>query len=274
MNFRFPRGSAAWPAFFFLCVLTAALAASLENGPAPKMIAVAGGTFFMGSNEGAFSRNERVHEVTLKPFLISEAEVTQDLYQAVMKENPSRFKNGENPVESISWFDAVRFCNALSEQCGFAPAYVIEGETVVWNRESRGFRLPTEAEWEYAARGGQYGTTEPLTRALYSGGETAPELAWYSANSARRPQPVKRKLPNELGLYDMSGNVWEWCWDWFNDYPSGPAVDPCGAAAGRNRVYRGGSFFNQLQQIRITFRMSEPPVLKAYSVGFRIAQNR
>lgn len=272
MNFRFPRGSAARPAAFFLCVLTAALAAPLENGPVPKMIAVTGGTFFMGSNEGAFSRNERVHEVTLKPFLISETEITQDLYQGVMKENPSHFKNSENPVENVSWFDAVRFCNALSEQCGFAPAYVVDGETVTWNRESRGFRLPTEAEWEYAARGGQYGTGEPLARALYSGGETAPELAWYSANSARRPQPVKRKLPNELGLYDMSGNVWEWCWDWWEDYSSGVQGDPAGPATGAYRVIRGGAWYINAQFLRSAYRGGLTPTYRSDGIGFRLVR--
>jgi formylglycine-generating enzyme required for sulfatase activity len=238
------------------------------------MIAVAGGTFWMGSNEGSFRQNERVHEVRLPSFFISETEVTQDLWQAVMGTNPSIFKGPDNPVENVSWYDAVRFCNALSELCGLAPAYTIEGETVTWNRQAKGYRLPTEAEWEYAARGGQSGATgDPLSIAAYSGGATAMEIAWYGGNAGKRTQPVKGKAPNELGLYDMSGNVWEWCWDWFGDYPTDYAYNPAGPDTGFKRVYRGGSWFNAANQLRVTFRICDPPASKAKSLGFRLAQN-
>ncbi|MDR1507028.1 MAG: formylglycine-generating enzyme family protein [Treponema sp.] len=258
---------------FFLLILIAAGVFSQENGPHPKMIAVPGGTFMMGSNEGAYRQNERVHEVSLRSFFVSETEVTQELYQAVMKENPSQFKGNDYPVENISWFDAVKFCNALSEESGLPPAYVINGDSVTWNRESAGYRLPTEAEWEYAARGGQNGFLGELGKAGYAGSLVPGDVAWYSANSGRRTQPVKKKLPNELGIYDMSGNVLEWCWDWFDDYPSGPVYDPDGAAAGRHKVFRGGAFVNMVNQIRISFRVGNPPSTKANSVGFRLARN-
>jgi formylglycine-generating enzyme required for sulfatase activity len=249
------------------------------------MIAVAAGTFLMGSNAAVDRQNERVHEVTVRPFFISEAEVTQELYEAVMKENPSyaTAKGADFPINMVTWFDAVRFCNALSEQTGLSPAYTINGDTVVWNRESEGYRLPTEAEWEYAARGGPYGAqNEAVSGAVYSGlayqSERAADLkpgdvAWYNANSGKRAQPVRKKLPNELGLYDMSGNVMEWCWDWLDDYPRDPVHDPSGAPAGRNRILRGGSFTTQDTLIKVTKRHSETPATKAYSIGFRVAQN-
>ncbi|MDR2700884.1 MAG: formylglycine-generating enzyme family protein [Spirochaetaceae bacterium] len=245
----------------------------------PVMVSVKGGNFFMGSNEGSFRTTERVHEVTLRPFFISETPVTQELYTAVMSKNPSAFKKGADfPVESVSWFDAVLFCNALSVRTGLSPAYAIEGEKVTWNRESKGFRLPTEAEWEFAARGGLYGAQGgPLEKAFFAGGNAensaAQDYCWYSQNSAKTTHPVKSKLPNQLGLYDMSGNVWEWCWDWHDDYPAGPVTDYAGAATGRKRIYRGGSWYNNLNLLRTTFRISEDPSFKANSLGFRIAQN-
>jgi formylglycine-generating enzyme required for sulfatase activity len=240
----------------------------------PVMISVRGGTFFMGSNENRVT--EKIHEVTVRPFSISDAPVTQDMYFAVMGENPSRFKVSDNPVETVSWFDAVRFCNALSVRNGFAPAYVIEGESVTWIRESRGYRLPTEAEWEFAARGGNYGILGPLDRSYFAGGDAAAnpqDYCWFSANAKASPRGVRGKLPNQLGLYDMSGNVWEWCWDFYDDYPAGPVFDYTGAASSRKRVMRGGCHVNIINLLRTTYRYWESPAYTAPSVGFRIAQN-
>jgi formylglycine-generating enzyme required for sulfatase activity len=259
--------------FLSLCIQSAVLAFSLEPAAAPfNMIRISGGSFFMGSNEGAFRSNERVHEVTVNSFLIGETEVTQELYSAVMNQTPSSFKGSNLPVESVTWFDAVRFCNALSELNGLSPAYTIEGEKVTWDRDSKGFRLPTEAEWEYAARGGQDGG-EILEKAGYAGGSAAGDISWYSGNSSRRAQPVKGKNPNQLGIYDMSGNVWEWCWDWYDNYPADPVFDPLGPEKGRNRVFRGGAWVTPVNQLRVSFRVGNPPDSKANSVGFRIAQN-
>jgi formylglycine-generating enzyme required for sulfatase activity len=260
---------------FLLFLFTAVIALPLESGLHPRMIAVAGGSFTMGSTESIYRQDEKIHQVNVRSFFLSETEVTQDLYQAVMGTNPSYFKGGDNPVEMVTWYDAVKFCNALSEMNGLTPAYFIDGDNVVWNRDAKGYRLPTEAEWEYAARGGQNGYLGELSQSFYAGGENAADLAWYVANSGRRSQPVRGKLPNQLGFYDMSGNVWEWCWDWFDVYPDGFTANPQGPDSGRlkYKVFRGGSWINRLGEIRITYRRGDPPANKAHSVGIRLAQN-
>jgi len=263
----------------FFCVLlfvTILPVFALDPPLKPAMISVKGGSFFMGSNEGAFRNNEKVHEVTVSTFLISETPVTQELYMAVMKENPSVFKGSANPVDSVSWFDAVLFCNALSIQVGLSPAYTIEETKISWNREAKGYRLPTEAEWEFAARGGLLGDRDPLEKAFFAGGSeenNAADYCWFSLNSGRTTHPVKTKLPNQLGIYDMSGNVWEWCWDWHDDYPANPVPGYAGPDTGKRRIYRGGSYYNNASMQRVTFRISDDPALKASSRGFRIVQN-
>jgi formylglycine-generating enzyme required for sulfatase activity len=237
------------------------------------------------------SRGEAIRtvEARVSSFFISETEVTQDLYTAVMGENPSYFKGGDLPVDSVSWFEAAAFCNALSVRAGLPPAYVINGENVVWDRKSRGYRLPTEAEWEYAAREGRYGAlgSEPLGRAFFAGcppsvsegdyTRLAMDYGWFRLNSVidkrQSTQPVKGKLPNKLGLYDMSGNVWEWCWDWQDDYPPEPVSDYAGPAGGKYKVARGGSYFNDLKQLTTTTRTGNDPAFKYRTTGFRIAQN-
>ena len=270
MNYRKP--------LFFLVLIYLAIPLIAADFTRPEMISVRGGTFFMGSNENRIA--ERPFEVTVRSFLISRTPITQGLYTAVMNENPSFFKNTDNPVEMVDWYDAVRFCNALSTRIGLPPAYRIDGDNITWIRESRGFRLPTEAEWEFAARGGIFGSRGPLDRAFFAGGEgidnpSALDYSWFSLN-ARNPvgtRPVGGKLPNQLGIFDMSGNVWEWCWDWFAEYPSDTVSDYFGPVMGRNRVYRGGSYMNNMNLIRTTSRDSAVPTLKARTVGFRIVQN-
>ncbi|MDR2211249.1 MAG: formylglycine-generating enzyme family protein [Spirochaetaceae bacterium] len=264
-----------------MLLLAGANALAAEPPGMPAMISIRGGTFLMGSSENPFKDSERVHEVTVRSFLLSETEVTQELYIEVMKENPSVFKGPNLPVDSVSWMDAILFCNALSLRSGLSPAYTIEGETVIWNQESKGYRLPTEAEWEYAARGGLNGAAgnTPLEKASFAGDPRGDspgnpqDYCWFAPNGARSTHPVKGKLPNQLGLYDMSGNVWEWCWDLFGNYPAEPVSSYTGSSTGNTRVYRGGSYLNQINQLRTTFRIWEKPALKASTLGFRIARS-
>jgi len=177
----------------------------LEN-----FVFVEGGTFQMGSNDGD-SDEKPVHSVTVSSFYVGKFEVTQKEYQNVMGKNPSYFKGENNPVENVTWYDAVKYCNKRSEKEGRTPSYNINGNNVTCDFSANGYRLPTEAEWEYAARGGNKSQNYK-----YSGSNKIGDVAWYDSNSGLRTHPVGQKAPNELGIYDMTGNVWEWCWDWYD----------------------------------------------------------
>ena len=212
------------------------------NMPGVKLVRIEGGTFQMGSNNGR-DTEKPVHTVTVSAFYLGKYEVTQKEWEAVMRINPSSFKGDILPVENVTWFDVVEYCNRLSQKEGLTPAYTISGRTpasgypitaatVTWNRNANGYRLPTEAEWEYAARGGN-GSPNNYT---YAGSNTVDEVAWYSGNSGSRTHDVGTKKPNGLGLYDMSGNVYEWCWDRYGNYSSGAQNNPIGASSGSNRV--------------------------------------
>jgi len=262
--------------FFFTILAFCAVLAVQAQTPVPRMVRVEGGTYWQGSLEGPFKANELAHLATVSTFLIAATETTQELWQNVTGKNPSRFPGPQRPVEFVSWFDAVAFCNALSLREGLEPAYEITGTEVRWNRWAKGYRLPTEAEWEYAARGGRLGALdgEALTKAPYSGGTEADELAWYEKNSGKTTKPVGGKEPNQLGLYDLSGNVWEWCWDWYGEYPRTSVHDPEGAAQGPGqKVLRGGAWFTPVQLLRATYRYWNAPTFKVNSVGFRLARN-
>ena len=243
-------------------------AMSLErSGSSPiriDMIEAPAGTFLMGDEADG-----PVHRVRItKPFLPASVPVTQELYQAVMGDNPSRFQGSDLPVESVSWFDAVKFCNRLSERMNLNPAYRIEDQKVSWNRESFGFRLPTEAEWEYACRAGS------TTR--YSWGDLESnigESAWYMENSQGTTQPVGQKKPNSWGLFDMHGNVWEWVWDWYDGYPNQETVDPVGSRAGSARVVRGGCWLVGALDCRSAIRFYVEPGLRGADVGFRLSRS-
>jgi formylglycine-generating enzyme required for sulfatase activity len=195
---------------------------------------------------------------TLSAFTMSATEVTQGQYAAIMGINPSTFTgNPARPVETVSWYDSLVFCNQLSIQAGLQPCYSISGGTnpnawgavptadnSTWNAATvnmgaNGYRLPTEAEWEYAARGGA-----PLDSYAYAGSDTIGDAAWYDANALGATHAVKGKAANKLGLYDMSGNAYERCWDWYDAYPSASQTDPTGAVSGTLRVLRGGSWFS------------------------------
>jgi formylglycine-generating enzyme len=242
-----------------------------------KMAYCPAGEFWMGSEEGVGYKSERPrHCVKIsKPFLMGQTQVTQALWQAVMNENPSKFYfMGRNwPVEQVSWFDMVRFCNRLSELENFRPVYDIgsgDKPTVNLDFSANGYRLPTEAEWEYAAKAG--------TELLYAGSEYIDEVGWYCSNSSNTTHEVATKKPNAWGLYDMSGNVLEWCndqWDGkvYNSRKSSPEVnsDPCNyASAPAKRVARGGSHA-QTRFAQITsFRFS--PFPKRDLIGGRLVR--
>jgi formylglycine-generating enzyme required for sulfatase activity len=219
----------------------------------------------MGSPEGEEGRtaNETRHEVTLGGFFIAKYEVSQKEYAAVMRNNPSAFKGDDNPVEQVSWFDAVRYCNEKSRREGLAPAYTINGADVTWNRAANGYRLPTEAEWEYACRAG-------------SSGPFSVNRANFNKNLRQRgskTNSVGSADPNVWGIYDMHGNVWEWCWDWLGNYPAGKQTDPAGPASGTARVDRGGGWYTSTEQLRSAYRGSDKPDYKDDSLGFRLARS-
>ena len=192
------------------------------NGVTFKMIPVEGGTFTMGATpeqQNPYSDEEPAHQVTLSSYAIGETEVTQALWKAVMGNNPSYFKGDDRPVENVSWNDCQQFITKLNNLTG------------------RKFRLPTEAEWEFAARGGN-----KSKGCQYSGSNNISDVAWYDGNSSGTTHPVKTKQPNELGVYDMSGNVWEWCQDWKGSYTSNSQTNPTGPNTGSYRVNRGGGW--------------------------------
>jgi len=230
-----------------------------------NMVLVDGGTFQMGSTD--YSDEKPVHQVTVSSFFIGKYEVTQKEWQSIMGNNPSGFKGDNRPVEKVTWYNAVEYCNKLSKKEGLTPVYTINGNNVTCNWSANGYRLPTEAEWEYAARGGN--KSKGYT---YSGSNTVGNVAWYDSNSSYRTHDVGTKAPNELGIYDMSGNVWEWCWDWYDIfyYSNSPKNDPKGANSGSSRVYRGGSWSRYDDYCRVAYRFDDSPGNSYYNLGLRV----
>ena len=208
------------------------------------------------SLESIHSDEKPVHKVNItKPYLIGKYEVTQSEYQEIMGNNPSVNKGNNNPVEKVSWNDAVDFCSKLtsSERSNgnLKKGYV--------------YRLPTEAEWEFAARGGNKSKGY-----IFSGSNSINSVAWYEKNSGKHTHPVGQKSPNELGVYDMTGNVWEWCQDSYGAYPSGSVVDPKGVSSGSTWVIRGGCCFDSVSDSQVTNRHYYKPDVKGFLCGFRI----
>ena len=218
------------------------------NGASIEMVAIKGGTFQMGSNEG--DDEKPIHSVTVSDFSIGKTEVTQAQWVAIMGSNPSSFKGDNLPVEQVSWDDVQVFLGKLNVKTG------------------KTYRLPTEAEWEYAARGGK--DSQGYT---YSGSNTIADVAEYDGNNNKSTKPVAGRKPNELGLYDMSGNVWEWCSDWYgeNYYASLLQNNPQGPSTGSNRVFRGGSWPDHASYCRVAIRGLVTPYYRSYNLGFRLA---
>ena len=198
--------------------------------------------------ENPYEIEKPMHRVTLtNDYYIGKYEVTQALWQAMMGSNPSRFKGNNLPVENVSWNDCQDFVSKLNVMTG------------------KKFRLPTEAEWEYAAKGGKKGRGYQ-----YSGSNTLGDVAWYGKNSGHKTHAVGAKQPNELGIYDMTGNVFEWCQDWYDSYSSSPQTNPIGAASGSYRVIRGGSWGSSAGNCRSSYRFHHTPDYRDGYLGLRL----
>ena len=219
------------------------------NGVSFKMIYVEGGTFQMGSDDSdAYDHEKPIHSVSLSSYHIGETPVTQALWEAVMGSNPSKFKGDNLPVETVSWNDCQEFIQKLNQLTG------------------KKFRSPTEAEWEYAARGGKHHSPYK-----YAGSNSLDEVAWYGGNSGGATHSVKTKKPNALGIYDMSGNVWEWCQDWYEEYSDSAQTDSKDPSEGSIRVLRGGSWNINARYSRVSYRSIFGPAYRDFSSGFRLS---
>ncbi|MGH8551865.1 MAG: formylglycine-generating enzyme family protein [Methylococcales bacterium] len=238
------------------------------------MVAIPGSRFLMGGSRddpSAYDSERPQHPVRVASFLMSKYPVTVEDYRTVMTETPSEWveqkPDDRCPANYITWLQAVEFCNALSEREAFKPCYKIEGRSVEWLRNRNGYRLPTEAEWEYAARAG--------TQSVYFFGDDAARLgeyAWYSENSGKELHPVGTLKPNPFGLHDLLGNVWEWCWDWYGPYDA-TQNNPAGPESGEYRRLRGGSAWNVPGNLRSANRIGYQPEVRDEYIGFRCVRS-
>ena len=232
----------------------------------PGFVPVPPGRFTMGAPVGEVGRfkDEVEHPVVLsRAYAIATTEVTRGLWESVVPGGAPPGQGADLPVEGVSWLDAITFCNALSAAAGRAPAYYVDGAVVRWSQEANGYRLPTEAEWEFAARAQQLGA--------FAGGDAAGATAWFVATSNGSPHAGSLLAPNRLGVYDMSGNVGEWVWDRYGDYPAGEVSDPEGAGVGETRVIRGGSYKDPERAVRVAYRKAALPDSRSLPVGVRLA---
>ena len=244
-----------------------------------RMVRVEGGTYKMGSKDSdktADNDEQREHEVTIKTFEISKFEITVWEWKQYTKANklsmpakPDWGWQDNYPINGITWEEAIAYCNWLSKKEKLQPVYSKQGPNYVCNFKANGYRLPTEAEWEFAAKGGVKSKGYK-----FSGGNEANEVAWHKAISKNSPHTVGTKLPNELGIYDMSGNVWEWCWDWYNKdyYKIEKGDNPKGPEMGERRTVRGGSWDSQVNYLRPANRISTPQNKTHEFYGFRVAR--
>jgi formylglycine-generating enzyme required for sulfatase activity len=227
-----------------------------------EMMLIPAGEFIMG-DDGGEDDEKPAHKVKISAFYMDKYEVTQQAYEGMMGKNPAKFKGPLKPVERISWFSAIQYCNMRSLREGLTPCYDLE--TLECNYEADGYRLPTEAEWEYACRAG--------TSTEYSFGNAPEELgqyAWFKTNANETSHPVGQKKPGPWGFYDMHGNIWEWCNDYYDEnyYKKSPIENPSGPSMGDERVLRGGSWAGAAQSARSSSRYSETPGFADVCFGY------
>ncbi|MBM74148.1 MAG: hypothetical protein CMK59_02000 [Proteobacteria bacterium] len=242
-----------------------------------EMVRIPAGEYVMGGEEG-LSIERPPHPVMITyDFYMGRYEVDQLLFSVIMGFNPIKYHGdvcdgrifapaANEPAYCVSWFEAVRFANLLSRRDGLEECYTVVDGLLYWPNglECEGYRLPTEAEWEYAARGGE--------DFIFAGSNAPGEIAWFWENSERLVHPVGELLPNGYGLYDMSGNVWEWCWDWYGDYPKKLQINPLGPALGEQKIRRGGAWFNGPEDIRVNTRLRKDPGARYGILGFRLVR--
>ena len=234
------------------------------------LVLIPAGSFEMGTedtDDDWFMQSRPIREVYVDSFLIGTTEISQSIFQKVLGFNPSLMAGDEyRPVDQVSWYDAVEFCNRLSEIAGLNPSYDINNRSCIFTRN--GYRLPTEAEWEYACRAG--------TTTRYYSGNSESDLArvgWYRLNSDGTTHPAAQKEPNAWGLFDMHGNVWEWCNDWMGNYRRLGTRNPTGPRYGHSRVLRGGGWHYPAVGCHVAYRHRARPEFKISAVGFRLARN-
>jgi sulfatase modifying factor 1 len=256
----------------FFLLTTSLVGQTIPHNALVPMINIPAGTFTMGCTGEQLnceSDETPTHQVTLSAFAIGKYEVTQKEWRTVMGTNPSYFTGDNKPVEQVQWYEVINFCNALSTIDGLTPVYTISGTIITVDWSANGYRLPTEAEWEYAARGGA-----SATNTKYSGSNNIEDVAWYYLNSNSTTHDVGTKSPNQLGVFDMSGNVWEFCWDWYSStyYSSANQTNPIGPSSGSVRVIHGGSWENNADAGRVSERNNALPNGIHKHVGFRLAR--
>ncbi|MGC6507872.1 MAG: formylglycine-generating enzyme family protein [Myxococcota bacterium] len=256
-----------------LVLLTFGLTSQADDPLGFQTATVPAGSVMMGclpGDELCVPFEKPRHKVTISHKLeVMTTEVTQGLYQTVIGSNPSRFTEcgPQCPVENVNWEDAILFANKLSKLKGLTPCYKFERADIVWDIETcTGWRLPTEAEWEYLARGGK--------EDLYSGGSEIEDLGWVKSNSNDELHPVAQKKANAFGLYDMSGNVFEWVWDYYGQYPSTEATNPVGPEGGMVRGCRGGGWSMEAKFARSSRRMRDDPSVRSGFIGLRLVRKR
>lgn len=276
----------AFPLYFFVFKEDKTIVMEQAND---GLVLIEGGSFMMGSPEDEMQResDETSHQVKVDDFYISPYEVTEEEYESVMGDNPSNFTGEKLPVENVSWYDAIEYCNRLSEQENLTPVYTINGDEVTWDLSANGYRLPTEAEWEYASRAG---TTTPFNTETSISDEEANyyghypygiEENYFSQGNLETEPGVYRETtievgsfaPNNWGLYDMHGNVREWVYDYYGEYNIDDDTNPTGPDTGSLKVNRGGGWNDYAKHLRSAYRSSLPPEQSDSNLGFRIARN-